>query len=188
MAVVIDSGPVSATQRLVDVPMDRWRELVSARRSFCAVHLPHDCRELLHFVDDAPDILTRGLELDPAMVEWAVQGLQRLKPDEPIPLKSAIAFGQNGGDRRSEEAKNQPSIIRLKNYGTTKAYYLARLERDYKPLAAKVRSGELKAYAAAKVAGIVKPPTCLKQLQRLWRKTPAAEREAFLRWTDEATP
>ena len=75
-------------------------------RTFCAINLPHDCRELLRFVDeslemvtalgysDVHDFVKRGLGLDPMMVAWAMKGLASLKPDESVRfdrLKSALA-------------------------------------------------------------------------------------------------
>jgi hypothetical protein len=176
---------------LATVAPARWPELVRARRDFCAVNLSFDCRELLHFVDEAPamlaalgyadvdDFLTRGLELQPKMVAWALTGLQRLQPDQPIPYREAVRLGRRGGDRRSAGAKkNQGYNVTLKR-GNRQAYYLARLDRDRPELAAQVRAGELKAYAAARLAGIVKTKTPLEHLRHWWSKASETDRRTF---------
>ena len=36
----------------------------------------------------------------------------------------------NGGDRKSEKAKNQPDGVRLKDYGNNSDYWQARIQRD----------------------------------------------------------
>lgn len=48
-----DSGPVSATDPLDDVPQERWRDLMLARRQFAEVALPYDCRCVVQFCNDA---------------------------------------------------------------------------------------------------------------------------------------
>jgi len=192
VAVLVDSGPVNATQRREDVPVNRWHELVAVRRDFCSVKLSYDCRELLHFVDDAPemlaplgytdvkDFISRGLELDPDMVDWALKGLKRLQPNEPIPFKRAVHFGKHGGDRGNQHTggKRQDDIIILPK-GTSRAYLLARLHRDHPELAARVDSGELRAYGAAKLAGIISVKSPLEQLRHWWRKADVVAQQAF---------
>jgi hypothetical protein len=74
-------------------------------------------------------------------------------------------LGQHGGPRpgagrpkkgENRERKNQSSTRRLNSraYGTSRAYVICRLERDgFTELAAKVRAGEMSAYAASAVLG-----------------------------------
>ncbi len=56
-------------------------------------------------------------------------------------IERKVVLAKNGGDRRSEEY--QPSNIRLKSYGTTHDYTLARLERDAPELAERVAHGSI---------------------------------------------
>jgi hypothetical protein len=39
---------------------------------------------------DIQDFIRRGLDLNPSLVQWAVQGLQTSQPDAPIPFTHAI--------------------------------------------------------------------------------------------------
>lgn len=198
-SVRIDSGPITADLRLQQVPRDKWFTLMQVRRSFLAVHLPYDCRCLLEFVEDAEvmapslgfasaqDFIARGLELDPRDVAWAIDGLRRLKPDEPIKFQKAIALGKQG---RTEDAPRDEKGRYLKSKGdnitvgrgtTGRAYILARLERDgYAELAEKVRTKAISARAAAKAAGLVRDKTVLEQLLHWWAKASEDERARFM--------
>lgn len=102
----INRGAIEATDFLSEVPENEWRTLLGARRSFVRTHLPYDCRELLRFVDDGQhmyatlgyadvsDFVRRGLEIDPELVEWAIDGLRTLAPDEPVAFDAAVARGK----------------------------------------------------------------------------------------------
>lgn len=204
MAVLIDSGPLTATARVEDVPVAQWPELLRLRRLFCAIDLPFDCRELLRFVEDAADMLgplgyanvtdflERGLALDPQMVDWAVQGLKQLKPNDPIPYRRAVELGQReigiegGKPGPGRGQKTGSPTTRFSGRGA--AYYLARLDRDRPELAAEVRAGRLTAKTAARQAGIVRAKTLLQQLQFLWTKATPIERRTFREWTEGGDP
>jgi hypothetical protein len=62
------------------------------------------------------------------------------------------AAGPHGGDRTSEQDNN----VILPRQGNSREYYLRRLRRDNPGLADKVVAGELSAYKAAVMAGIVR--------------------------------
>lgn len=175
MAFTIDSGPITAEDRLRHVPREKWHDLMLARRYFMEVKLSHDCRCLVEFVDDAKEMFSElgfvsveamirdGYNLVPEEINIALEWLRLNPPDEPLPLEQAIKFGRHGGDRRSLEMRNkitdQPDNVSLKGYGNSRAYMLARLDRDKKTeLAAKVRNGEMSANAAAIKAGFRKKP------------------------------
>jgi hypothetical protein len=194
-AVTIHTGPIVANDPISRVTPDQWAALLSARRAFLAINLPYDCRCLLQFTEEAlemvgplgyadvTDLLRRGLHLDPAMVQWAVEGLKHLKPTEPIPFNKAVALGQHGGDHGNQytKAKRQDDPVILAK-GNSAAYLLARLDRDRPDLAARVRAGEVKPKTAARQAGIIKTPTTLEHLYRVWRKATPEERLEFLRF------
>jgi hypothetical protein len=81
---------------------------------------------------------------------FAVEWLKLREPDEPVSLDQAITPGKIGGDRRSEQAKaDQADNISLK-YGTSRAYILARLEREREGWACRndLTADELAAVAA----------------------------------------
>jgi hypothetical protein len=163
--VVINSGPIEAVDLLRDVPQEKWRELMLARRRFCEVALSYDCRCLVQFIADAEqmyralgfasaeDMVRRGYALEPEEINIALEWLKHNPPDEPLPLDQAVKLGKHGGDRKSEKLKDQVGIARLKSNGSIERT-LARLDRDgFTALAAKVRAGELSANAAAIQAG-----------------------------------
>jgi hypothetical protein len=166
MAVVIDSGPIEAVDLLRDVPQEKWRELMLARRRFCEVALSYDCRCLVQFIADAEqmycalgfasaeDMVRRGYALEPEEINIALEWLKHNPPDEPLPLDQAVKLGRRGTNQHTVGVGNTKSISRG---GTTAAYILARLDRDgFTELAAKVRAGELSANAAAIKAGFRK--------------------------------
>jgi hypothetical protein len=139
----------------VEVPREKWAELLLARRDFCQQVVPQDCRQLLFFIQDGAandwlglggreQYIRDGLKLEPKMVEWALEGLTATRPDVAVKFDDAVTLGLrvNGGDRKSvtfQEAqqlmqhggdrKNQSDNITLKR-GTQSAYIRARLERD----------------------------------------------------------
>src|SRR4051794_34787875 len=169
MAVTIDSGPVVATNRLRHVPENKWRELMLARRRFCEINISYDYRCLVQFVNDtqemfaalgfaSPEAMVReGYGLEPAEIALAVEWLKLNPTTEPISLNAVLELGKHGGDRRSEKVKDQGDNITLKERGTSRAYIIARLERDgHHELAAKVREKKLSANAAAEEAGFRK--------------------------------
>jgi hypothetical protein len=105
-----------------------------------------------------------------------------------------IILHGHGGDRRSEKTRfqsdNQDDVITLKERGTSRAYVLARLDRDRPDLAAKVRAKTISANAAAIEAGFWKKVerrkiTIIDRLLRLWAKATDDERAAFRTKIDE---
>ncbi len=142
-----------------EVPRDQWGELLDARREFCVRKVPHDCRLLLFFIQDAAannwldlggrDEYIRALKLEPQMVEWALDGLKATRPDVAVEFEAAVKLGKNGGVR-----VKQSSVTRPLGKQCNAAYIRARLERDgYTELLARVESGEVTANAAAIAMG-----------------------------------
>ena len=64
--------------------------------------------------------------------------------------------------------------------GNTRAYTLDRLEREQPDLFKQVKAGKISANAAAKKAGIRKPPSPLTELRKWWKKASLEQRAAFL--------
>jgi hypothetical protein len=52
---------------------------------------PRECRECGYA--SVEEYVRQGLELDPEQVSWAIEGLKRMQPDEPIPYSRAIELG-----------------------------------------------------------------------------------------------
>jgi len=147
-----------------DIPAAQWPLLIEERRNFCRDVFPDDCRMLMFFVDDASraqwlgfknreDYLSHGLGLNPQVVALALRGLQLTDPNKATPYDEAIILGTPGRPRKGTEKGRNPTIL-MRGRG----YDLARLDRDYPQLAARVRSGELSANAAAIEAGFRKKP------------------------------
>jgi hypothetical protein len=201
MLARINKGPITAITNPDELAPSEWKALTRERRSYLAVKLPNDCRLLLQFVNDAEEIyrdcgyasvdeyIRKGLELDPEQVRWAIDGLHRMKPDEEIPYERAIELGKQGGarpgagrpkkgGRLEPKEENQGDNITLNSKrGTSRAYILARLDRDgHAGLAAKVRAKELSANAAAEEAGYRKKLSALDRIFKLLPKLTAIER------------
>lgn len=197
----INTGAVEAGDYAAHVPQEDWRLLVSARASFVRVRLPHDCRELIRFVEEAEqmyaalgykdvaDFVRRGLELDPDLVDWAVRGLRTIKPDEPVTFDAAVKLGKRGGDRRSEKAKSdQGASSTLKRGSTSVDYTLARLERDgHVELASAVKAGEKSAAAARREAGYEKPADIVTVAVKAFLRLDAKQRRRFYDEVEKAT-
>jgi hypothetical protein len=96
---VIDSGPVSATHKFDDVPKEKWRDLVSARKRFLAVKINYDCRCLIQFCEEAEqvwqelgyesaaDMIQRGYKLEPVEIDLAVAWLKHNEPETEISIQ-----------------------------------------------------------------------------------------------------
>jgi len=182
--VLIDSGPISATYPLRDVPREKWRDLMLARRSFLEITLSADCRCLVEFCNDAKemhavcgfaspeDMIRDGYGLEPEEISVAVEWLKLNPPAEPIALEQAVTLGKRGEFGRSRPKDRVGNTKAISEGGSTRTYILARLERDGRhDLAAKVRAGELSANAAAIMVGYRKAFTpfahVFKQLPKL---------------------
>ena len=91
-------------------------------------------------------------EIDLSMDE--VEAILAAKPGQTI--RDAV-LGKHGGDRKSKKAKDQDdNIILIPGQGTSKAYLLARLNRDNPEIKARLDAGEFASVRAAAIeAGIV---------------------------------
>jgi hypothetical protein len=177
LGVRIDSGPITADLRLDQVPQDQSFTLMQVRASFLAVHLPYDCRQLLEFVEDAEvmadplgfvgaeDFIRRGLELDPEQVQWAIEGLRRLKPDEPVTFERAQRYGKLDAKtpdlleaHRPKKLGNEKTVTKVIAAERNDASALARLRRDRPDIHARVLAGELSPHAGMIEAGFRKKP------------------------------
>jgi hypothetical protein len=97
--------------------------------------------------------------------------------------------GKRGGDRRSEEAKtNQKGVPTFDRNGTTKTKPVleAKLAERHPEVWEGYLNGEYTSVrAAAEAAGLVRPANDpVARLKSNWRKATAAQRRAFLTWTE----
>lgn len=117
----------------------------------------------------------------------AVTGHPESEADAIIELGPYEIGNGKAGPGRGNKTDN--NIIRLRHQGTHPAYLLARLDRDkHTALAARVRAGELSAYAAGRLAGFknCQRKTPLEQLEHWWAKASPDERLTFLQRHNES--
>lgn len=175
--VIVDKGPIHATTSIEDVPRDQWITLVRERRDFLKIKLAYDCRCLLEWLQEADklevwkatgfdsldDMIRRGWELEPELVEWALIGLKSLKPTEAIPFEAAVEAGRRkkgnptgNNQYKKQSGNNNNVIISTEVQGNTRSYLRDRLRRKHPEIFAKLETYP-SVRAAALEAGIVKP-------------------------------
>lgn len=108
--------------------------------------------------DDWEQLCWTYIEQPPQWVDWLIAGVKATsdkvtKADELV----AAALKTHGGDRRSEQARQDQDSDHYLEIGRGSAYIRARLQRDHPELAEALDRGEIKsARAAAIEAGIIK--------------------------------
>ena len=112
--VRINSGPISATDKLREVPKEKWRDLMVARRLHMKTKLAYDCRCLVEFVDDAEQMhevlgyssaeamVREGYDLKPEEIDVAIRWLKLNPPKEAISFAAVKKLSGWGTNRRSE--------------------------------------------------------------------------------------
>lgn len=170
-AVRINTGMPRPEDPASSLPKERWRDLAIVRELWAKSQLPFDCRLLQQVAADAPlmapelgydtteAFLREELQLDPDLVNRVVGWLEQEQPTEPVSLREVeVALGRHGGDRRSEQARQDQGSDRTLKRGDNAAYLKARLQRDHPEIAEALDRGEFRsARAAAIEAGIIRP-------------------------------
>jgi hypothetical protein len=186
VAVSIDSGAVEATDRLREVPREKWHDLMLARRQFMEIRLSHDCRCLVEFVNDAKlmfealgfasieHMIREGYGLEPDEIDVAVEWLRLNPPAEAVPMETAKQLGAAAraqeidakdqanpgrqGQRTDLLYNNNSDIQEVKGAptGTSAAAFLRRLRKDRPDIHARVLAGELSPHAGMIEAGFRK--------------------------------
>lgn len=133
-------------------------------RRFCRAKGRPFKSALEYFTHNEPD----GVGTTPDMVAKLLKGT-----DVEGKWREAAA-GHIG--RPSKDEKNDNIINLRAQQGTSRAFTLARLEREAPKLAAAVHAGEMSANAAAIEAGFRKKPTPFEQVQKLIPKLTKGER------------
>jgi hypothetical protein len=110
--------------------------------------------------DDWEQLCWTYIEQPPQWVDWLIAGVKATsdkvtKADELV----AAALKTHGGDRRSEQAKqDQGTESTLKTRGGNPDYLKARMQRDHPEIAEALDRGKIKSTRAAAIeAGIIKP-------------------------------
>jgi hypothetical protein len=123
---LIDSGPITATSKLDEVPEQNWYNLMCQREMFVKAHLPEDCRRLIQFVEDAErmfaplgfkdanDFIERGLKLVPEEIRIAVDWLKINRPEQAVAFD--VVLGKHGGRRAGLSAMTP------ENYNSDRLY------------------------------------------------------------------
>lgn len=108
--------------------------------------------------EDWESLCKRYVQQPPEWVDWLIAGVRATsdkvtKADELV----AAALKTHGGDRRSEQARQDQGSDRTLKRGDNTTYIKARLQRDHPELAEALERGKIKsARAAAIEAGIIK--------------------------------
>jgi hypothetical protein len=83
------------------------------------------------------------------------------------------------GQRHRSDLEPRADGTKLKR-GETSSYLATRLKKDHAELAAEVEAGRMKLRAAARAAGIIKPPDPVKELMRWWWRSRPEQRAVCL--------
>ena len=131
--------------------------------------------EFDRFIDFIQTPPLRGCGWEPDKVEAL---LKQAKADKDLLRRWRAAV------TRKKHVHDDTNNVSIKpQHGNSLAYTLTRLAAlDDKTLYQRVLAGDLSANAAAIEAGLRKPPSALKQLQKTWGRATEDERAAFQAW------
>lgn len=168
-AVKINTGDAYHEDRLSEAPREKWDAILAERRYYLSTNIDYDCRCLVQYVAEAEEfyselgyesaeaLVREAYEIKPEQAWAAVAYLNGRQGAGPVGLTEAV-LGSHGGDRRSEQARQDQGSDRTLKRGDNAAYLKARLQRDHPEIAEALDRGEYRsARAAAIEAGIVKP-------------------------------
>lgn len=170
-AVSINTGPVDYRDQMKQLERAKWRELFIKRQQYIHTEFEHGCECVIDWLAEAEEfyeelgyssadeMLEEELQIPPdwvrmaaAVLEATGENLSKAEVDHAIELK------KHGGDRRSQQARQDQGSDRTLKRGDNAAYLKARLQRDHPEIAEALERGEFKsARAAAIEAGIIKP-------------------------------
>ena len=136
-------------------------------------------REELHRIERYKHWKVLGYKSKKEMFQH--EGLQlRLKA---IKLRAKRFEGKTINAADNHDPNPSPDIIRTSEtgYGTSADYLTARLKRDHDAIFQRLAAGEFASVRQAAIAaGIVKVPSVLDQLRKLWAKASDADRRTFM--------
>ena len=171
-SIKVQTGPVDAMDQPQDVAKEKWHLLMLEKRSYLAVHIPHDCRCLLEFTQQAEemwkelgfksadDMIRNGFELEPNDARNAVKWLKRWKPDEAVSYKTAVERARDQAATIKQgtrtDLQHSGNTTKLKGRKTVE-HHLRRLAKHRPDILARYEAGELSAHAAALEAGFIHP-------------------------------
>ena len=94
--------------------------------------------------------------------------------------RSNVHSALSRGDSLPQDGNTAADESAATGLSTATIYRQRRLKADHPDLWAQVEAGEKSTHAAAIEAGIVKVPTVLEQLRKLWDKASDADRRTFM--------
>jgi len=124
-------------------------------------------------------VVDGGWQEDPKKIEAVIK-------DEPEVLTMWREGMKEKTGPKSDDSLCDIVTEKGKGTGNSKAYTLSRLKREFPQLFQAVCDGDLSANAAAIKAGFRKKPSPLDDLQRSWKKATKKQRQAFMKWKDQA--
>lgn len=170
-AVSINTGPVDYRDQMKQLERSKWRELFIKRQQYIHTEFEHGCECVIDWLAEAEEfyeelgyssadeMLEEALEIPPDWVRMAAAVLEATGENlSKAEIDHAIELKKHGGDRRSEQARQDQPICGSLKYGGNPDYLRARLRRDHPEIAEALERGEFRsARAAAIEAGIIKP-------------------------------
>lgn len=167
----IETGPVDYRDKLSRTPKEKWPNVFSERRLYIGAEFQHGCRCVIEWLaeaeefhdelgyESADEMLQEELNIPPDWVRMAVAVLEETGENlSKVEVDHAIELKAHGGDRRSEEAKqNQANNVSLKQHGNSVEYIETRLREQFPEVWEKFKAGEFRSARQAGIAaGFVK--------------------------------
>jgi hypothetical protein len=194
--------------RIHGLPAEDTAELLAlretaARKNAAQVHYNHQraaraARWLRERPERLPlpwaDYCREVLEEDvPGWIDFLIENEAQLKGKGYAEARQALGNqgGQKGNTNASinhEPKSENEGVNNTFVRGSTNVGYLtARIARDRPDILERMKAGEFRSVRqAALEAGIVKPPSPLRELERWWGKATPEDRAAFAEWTRTA--
>jgi hypothetical protein len=184
--VVIDSDDLEQYKSAADFyrrevepflgPLERLREVAGRYRKGEITH--DEGRDQLRKIDIAAAVAAEHPEMSVRQVA-AQAGCGKSVAHEAI-----VSGRTNSLPQKPDTASDESAATGL---STATIYRQRRLKADHPDLWAQVEAGEKSTHAAAIEAGIVKVPSVLDQLRKLWAKASEADRRTFMDEVQSAT-
>lgn len=165
--------------------------------TFVRLHDPShryaDCATFESFIEwlktPPPPGCGLGSTPDAITLEELFNMCEKVAPDVARILAQELKRGKRGGDKKSEQAKNQSHArgIDYDRQGMQRQTLSIRLAQEHPEVYQAFLNGEHNSVrAAAEAAGIVKPGhDPLMRCKAYWRKLSKAERKVFAKWIEE---
>lgn len=170
------SGPADYYAREVQPWLGPIEKLQATLDHYCKGEITHDQgRERLR-----PKAIVRAVEAKQAAEAAGVKLTTRQLAAAAECSQSTASRSESKADSLPENESPASVESAASGLSTATIYRQRRLKADHPELWAGVEAGTMSTHAAAIAAGIVKVPTVLEQLRKLWGKASKKERAAFM--------